>query len=71
MVLPSSFGGGDRAMAMNYQDAMAIVRVHGKPGFFITFTANPSWPDVTTNLGAGEHPVNCPDLVARVAARFT
>ncbi len=31
VILPSSFGGGTRAMQMNYQDAMAIVRQHGMP----------------------------------------
>ena len=39
VILPSSFVGGARAMQMNYQDALAIVREYGKPDFFIIFTA--------------------------------
>ena len=53
-------------MQMNYQDAMAIVRRYGKPDYFITFTANPTWPEIANNLAPGEHAVNRPDLVARV-----
>ncbi|XP_054744530.1 uncharacterized protein LOC129248947 [Anastrepha obliqua] len=44
VVLPSSFPGSPRNMNMHYQDAMAIVRKHGKPSLFITFTSNPKWP---------------------------
>ena len=50
VILPSSFGGGARAMQMDYQDAMAIARQHGKPDYFITFTANPSWPEIKDSL---------------------
>jgi hypothetical protein len=53
-------------MQMNYQDAMAIVRQYGKPDYFITFTANPSWPEIKDNLWPADHAVNKPDLVARV-----
>ena len=66
VILPSSFGGGARAMQMHYQDAMAIVRQYGKPDYFITFTANPAWPEIKDNLWPADHAVNRPDLVARV-----
>ena len=66
VILPSSFVGGARAMQMNYQDALAIVREYGKPDFLVTFTANPAWPEIRNNLAPGEHVVNRPDLVARV-----
>ena len=66
VILPSSFVGGARAMPMNYHDALAIVREYGKPDFFVTFTANPAWPEIRNNLAPGEHAVNRPDLVARV-----
>ena len=49
-ILPSSFPGSPRAMQQNFQDAMAIVREFGKPDLFITFTCNPSWPEITENL---------------------
>jgi len=45
---------------------MAMVREFGKPDFFITITANPSWPEVTQNLRFNETPADRPDLVARV-----
>ena len=46
VILPSSFTGGRRNMSCNYQDAMAIVRVFGRPDLFITMTCNPSHPDI-------------------------
>ena len=55
-------------MQMNYQDALAIVREHGRPDYFVTITANPAWPEIADNLAPGEHAVNRPDLVARVFA---
>jgi len=33
-------------MVQNYQDAMAICRNFGNPDLFLTFTANPKWPEV-------------------------
>ena len=53
-------------MQQNYLDAMSIVKRYGKPDFFITMTANPSWPEITVALRHGETAVNRPDLVARV-----
>ena len=41
VILPSSFTGGPRYMAQNYQVAMAICRWAGYPDLFITFTCNP------------------------------
>jgi hypothetical protein len=53
-------------MQQLFQDSMAIVRYHGKPTFFITFTASPHWPEITRNLLAGQQPADRPDLIARV-----
>jgi hypothetical protein len=44
---------------------MAIVRAHGKPDFFITMTANPSWIEITNELN-GESFLDRPDIVVRV-----
>nr|KAJ0191261.1 hypothetical protein LSAT_V11C800441380 [Lactuca sativa] len=38
VILPSSFTGGARYMMQNYLDAV--------PGFFITVTCNPKWPEI-------------------------
>jgi hypothetical protein len=46
VILPASYTGSDRYMSASYQNSMAIVRKHGKPSLFITFTCNPDWPEV-------------------------
>ena len=65
-ILPSSFTGSERYMQQVYQDSMAIVRHFGKPTFFITFTANPKWPEIVENLLPGQQPNDRPDLITRV-----
>ena len=66
IVLPSSFIGGPRHMQQLFQDAMAIVRKLGKPDYFITFTCNAEWPEITAELLPGQTAWDRPDLVARV-----
>ena len=66
IILPATYPGSPRAMQQNYLDAMSIVKRSGKPDFFITMTANPSWPEITAALRHGESAANRPDLVARV-----
>lgn len=56
LTLISSFTGSPRNMHQYFQDAMSIVKKHGKPDLFITYTGKQ--PNVT--------PDNSPDLVARV-----
>ena len=41
-------------MMQHYQDAIAIYRAMGPPNFFITFTCNPSWPEITNELLPGQ-----------------
>jgi ATP-dependent DNA helicase PIF1 len=65
-VLPSSFTGGPRNMTKLYQDAMAGVRVHGKPDLFLTITTNPNWPEIKNELIEGQTPKERSDLIARV-----
>ncbi|XP_074265342.1 uncharacterized protein LOC141587773 [Silene latifolia] len=66
--LPPSFTGSPRYMQQNYQDAMAICRWYGNPHLFLTFTANPRWPEVEAALTlVGEQKAeDRPDIVARV-----
>ncbi len=45
VILSSSYIGSPKHMAMNYQDAMAIVRKKKKTDLFITFTCNPNWQE--------------------------
>ncbi|GFQ78149.1 hypothetical protein TNCT_436381 [Trichonephila clavata] len=66
VVLPSSFTGGPRYMHDNAQDGMIYVRLRGTPDLFITFTCNPSWPEITLELLPGLVAADRVDLVARV-----
>ena len=66
VVLPSSFPGSPRNMNERYQDAMCVVRRHGKPDIFITFTCNPNWKEIQEQLSANEAANLRPDIVARV-----
>ena len=66
VILPATFGGSPRDLHGRYQDAMAVVRKHGKPDLFITFTCNPRHPDIIENLLPGQQPQDRPDIVARV-----
>ncbi|GJU24313.1 DNA helicase [Tanacetum coccineum] len=47
LILPQSFTGGPRYMYAHYLDALAICRAHGNPTYFITFTCNVKWPEIT------------------------
>jgi hypothetical protein len=50
VILPSSFIGSPRAMKQGYQDAMAICSRFGKPTYFLTFTCNPKWQEITESI---------------------
>ncbi|OAD81565.1 hypothetical protein PHYBLDRAFT_73457 [Phycomyces blakesleeanus NRRL 1555(-)] len=54
VILPSSFLGSPQCMHEFYQDAMDIVRHFGKPDLFVTFTCNPTWPEITNSLLGGQ-----------------
>ncbi|XP_028053095.1 uncharacterized protein LOC114257523 [Camellia sinensis] len=65
-VLPSSFAGGPRHMFEIFQDSMAITRYNQHPYIFLTMTANPNWPEITSALLPHQKPIDRPDLIARV-----
>ena len=68
IVLPFSFTGRPRYMVQNYQDAMAICRWFGYPDLFLTFTANPKWPEIRELLNCipGQGAEDRPDIECRV-----
>lgn len=66
ITVASSFMGGPPYMAQLFQDAMAIVRKLSKPDYFVTFTCNPNWPEITAQLLPGQTSSDRPDLVSRV-----
>lgn len=62
VILLSSFEGLPINMSERCCDAMSIF----SKWLFITFTANPSWPDITEILRPEQQTADRPDLVARV-----
>ena len=68
VVLPSTHTGSPRWYQSQFQDAMERCRHLGKPTFFITFTCNPKWPEISAAMKGFELPnySNRPDLIARV-----
>lgn len=66
VILPSSFIGSPRHMVQLHQDSMSIVRRFGKPDLFVTFTCNPSWPEITNELQYNQTSNDRPDLCSRV-----
>ena len=66
VVLSSSFPGSPRHMNALYLDAMAICQTYGSPDYFITFTCNPQWSEITSTLLSGQTPADRPDVVATV-----
>ena len=65
-VLAKSFTGGERWYSNAFRDAMAIVRVKGKPSLFITMTLDVNCPEVRALLRDGESPYDRPDILVRV-----
>ena len=66
MILPASYTGSDRWYAKKYKNAMAIVRVKGKPTFFITMTMDVKCHEVMDLLQPGKSPYDRPDLICWV-----
>ncbi|XP_071700519.1 uncharacterized protein [Rutidosis leptorrhynchoides] len=66
-ILPASFTGGPRYIYSHYLDALAICRVFGNPQFFITFTCNAKWREITRYLRAYPRltPSDRADVIAR------
>ncbi|XP_071699902.1 uncharacterized protein [Rutidosis leptorrhynchoides] len=67
IILPSSFTGGSRYLMQNYLDTMVIVRHFGYPDLFITFTCNPTWPEIARFLNnKQQNPEDRPDILCRL-----
>jgi hypothetical protein len=63
--LPSSFVRGYRYYRELYADAMTLPATFGGIDYFLTFTTNPSWPEILDNSGQ-KNGMNSPDLYCRV-----
>ena len=66
IILPPSVTGSPRYFMKAYQDCMAIVRVLGKPSYFITMTCNTKWREIREQLVGAQRAEHRPDVVARV-----
>ena len=72
VAIPHTVVGSQRFLADKIADGMAVVQALGTPTYFITFTANPYWPEVNSLLAqnadgspAQSH-LDRPDVVLRV-----
>ena len=63
--LPSSFARGSRHFRELYADAMTLPAHYGGIDYFVTFTTNPSWPEIVEHASDGVG-MNAPDLYCRV-----
>ena len=58
--------GSPRHMHEYAQDAIAYVRLYGRPDLFITFTCNQSWDEIQQLLLQGQSAVHRHDITAPV-----
>lgn len=66
IILPSTYIGSPRHMHEYSQDALTYVRKYGRPDLFITFTCNPSWPEIKELLFDDQTHYDRHDIIARV-----
>lgn len=66
IILPATFTGSPRHMQEYAQDAMTYVRSYGRPDLFITFTCNPTWTEILSELKDGQESIHRHDITARV-----
>lgn len=66
VILPATYMGSPRHMQEYAQDALTYVRKYGRPDLFITFTCNPTWNEITSELLPGQNATDRPDIISRV-----
>ena len=66
MILPATYTGSDRWYVKKYKNTMALVRVKGKPTFFITMTMDVECKEVMDLLEPGESPYDRADIICQV-----
>ena len=64
--LSSEFLGSPRHQQKMVADSLAIVKKHGRPTYFITFTTNPKWKEILEQLEKGQTAADRPDITVRV-----
>ena len=53
-------------MQQEFQDSLALAHRYGSPDIFLTFTCNPKWKEIVSQLGPGETANDRPDIVIKV-----
>ncbi|KAL3125241.1 hypothetical protein niasHT_005847 [Heterodera trifolii] len=65
-LMPQTFAGSRQYYQGKYADLMTMVRHLGAPTWFVTFTGNPKWPEISEALRGRENYVHRPDIVCRI-----
>jgi len=68
--LPSSFVHSPAWSAAKVSDCLALRKALGPVTLFITFTTNPNWPEIRSELLPHQTPNDRPDLIVRVFQRY-
>lgn len=68
--LPFTFVHSPAWSAANISDYLALRKAFGPVTLFITFTANPRWPEITSQLRPGRSANDRPDLIVRVFQQY-
>jgi hypothetical protein len=68
--LPSTFVHYPAWSAANISDCLALRKALGPVTLFISFTSNPRWPDITSQLQAGQSANDRPDLIVPVFQQY-
>lgn len=66
IILPSSITGTPRWEMEQFQDAMVMMMVLGRPDLFITMTCNPLWKEIQDELYPGQRASDRCEIVTRV-----
>ena len=64
--LPSTFIHSPAWSAANVSDCLALRKALGPITLFITFTTNPTWSDIVSQLLSGQCASDRPDIIVRV-----
>ncbi|KAL3081942.1 hypothetical protein niasHS_011916 [Heterodera schachtii] len=65
-LMPQNFAGSRQYYQGKYADLMTMVRHLGAPTWFVTFTGNPKWPEISEALRGRQNYVHRPDIVCRI-----
>ncbi|KIJ30533.1 hypothetical protein M422DRAFT_267975 [Sphaerobolus stellatus SS14] len=63
--LPVSFLGSRCWSSENTADGLALAHTYGHGTFFVTFTMNPDWPEIRSQLTTGQTASDVPLVIAR------